>query len=151
MTDRTEEDKIVQAPVKVMLGGAEHEIKPLPIKYSLPWVKEVAGLLTGLISMVNINSDDEKAFSGALNDLMATRPGQLVDLFFQYARDLKREEIEEIASSAEIVNAFEEVLSFERPLFGMTFRVVAKAMPQGLSVVPSNSSSPSGTSPLPKS
>uniref|UniRef100_A0A6M3IX45 Uncharacterized protein n=1 Tax=viral metagenome TaxID=1070528 RepID=A0A6M3IX45_9ZZZZ len=145
---RTEEDKIVQSPVKVILGGREYEIKPLPIKYSLPWVKKVAGILVNILPMANIASDDE-AFSGAFNEIMVSRPEELVGLFFEYARDLNKAEIEETASSAEIVNAFEEVLSLERPLFGMTLRVIAKAMPQG-SAVSLKSYSSNGTSPQTK-
>ena len=127
--ERTEEDKIVQSSIKVMLGGKEYEIKPLPIKYSLPWVKKVADILVDLGRLSKITSDKESEFRSALLNIMVEKPTLMVDLFFQYARDLKRSEIEEVASSSEIVVAFEGVLSLERPLFGMAIRIPGKVMP----------------------
>ena len=126
---RTEEDKLLQSSVVVILGGKEYPIKPLPIKYSLPWVKKVAGILATIIPMTKITSDDSGAFSNALNEIIVDQPEQMVSLFFEYARELDRAEVEETASSSEIVNALEAVMELERPLFGMVMRVVAKAIP----------------------
>jgi hypothetical protein len=151
MAERTEEDKLVQSPVKVILGGKEYLIKPLPIKYSLPWVKKVIPLIADAIGMSNITSDDAQAFAGALNEVMISRPEQLCELFFEYARELDKAEIEEVASSREIVTAFEEVLAFERPLFGMTYRVFIKALNTADLENFLSSSLPSGMSPQTKS
>ncbi len=152
--ERTEEDKIVQAPVKVILGGKEYPIHPLPIKYSLPWVKKVAALIGSFLSVSQVTTDDQQGFEAAFNHVMADNPVQVVELFFEYARDLNRDEIEEVASSAELVSAFEEVVKLERPLFGMTLHLIAAATgavevnvnPNGASGVFSSSSSPSGMS-----
>jgi len=148
--DRTDEDKLVQAPVSVKLGGVDYSIPPLPIKYSLPWVKKVSKILMGVVSMENVTSDNEEAFADAFGEIMVTRPEQLIELLFEYARDLDKESICEVASSAEIVHAFEEVLSFERPLFGMVIRAFRAATPEDDLAKILSISSPSGTSPLSK-
>lgn len=148
--DRTEEDKIIQAPVTVKLGGVDYSIPPLPIKYSLPWVKKVSKILMGVVSLENVTSDNEEAFADAFGEIMVSRPEQLIDLFFEYARELDKDAICEVASSAEIVCAFEEVLSFERPLFGMVLRAFQAATPESDLAKILNTLSPSGTSPQSK-
>jgi len=148
--DRTEEDKITQASVKVMLGGQEYEIKPLPIKYSLLWVKKVTKILMGIVTLEGVTSDNEDAFADAFSEIMVTRPEQLIDLLFEYARDLDKDAIMEVASSGEIVNAFEGVMSFERPLFGMALRAFRAATPESDLAKILNISSPSGISPQSK-
>lgn len=127
--ERTEEDKLVQAPVTVVLGGKEYEIRPLVIKYSLPWAKKMASMLIKIIPMARITTDDAASFTSAISEIMTSSPEQMIDMFFEYARELKRDEIENAATSLEIVKAFEAVLEFERPLFGMALRMIAKAMP----------------------
>ncbi len=142
--ERTEEDKLTQSPVKVSFGGKEYEIKPLPIKYSLPWVKKVVKVLVGIIPLIEITSDKEQVFADAFGEILVARPEQLIDLLFEYAKNLNRGEIEEIASSGEVIHAFEEVMNFERPLFGMVPRAFKAAMPEEDLAKLLNISSPSG-------
>lgn len=148
--DRTEEEKIIQSPASVKLGGKDYQIPPLPIKYSLPWVKKVSKILMGVVSLEGVTSDNEEAFADAFGEIMVSRPEQLIDLFFEYARDLDKEAISGVASSAEIVNAFEAVLSFERPLFGMVLRAFRAATPETDLAKILSTLSPSGTSPQSK-
>ena len=51
-------------------------------------------------------------------------PELVVDLFFGYAKSLNREEIEGIATDAEIAKAFEEVAAVTFPLAGSLTRVL---------------------------
>lgn len=115
--ERTETDKILQSPVTVKIGGQDYEIKPLPIKYAVPWVKKVINLLieASVLSMVTIDTPD--LWKDAYITLMARNPAQIVDLFWEYARDLDKNTLEEVATSAEIMAAFEEVMTLEIPLF----------------------------------
>jgi len=141
---RSEEQKVAQSGVTVTFGGAEYTIAPLPIKRSLPWTKKVVEVLTGVLPLIDITSDDP-GWGEALGQVMVARPEQLIDLLFDYAVDLDRGAIEEVATSAEIVNAFEEVMQLEAPLFGMAMRAFAAAAPQSPSEKPLNTSSASGT------
>ncbi len=143
--ERSEEEKVLQLPVMVVFGGKKHEIKPLPLKLAVPWVKEVAEMLVGTVSLAGVSSDNSKEFGVALSDLLIKSPEKVVNLFFQYAKDLNREEIEGTATTSELITAFEEVMKLERPFLFARARLIELAM-----VEPEQSSSslsPRGTSP----
>jgi len=114
--ERTEEDKIVQAPLKVILGGREYEIRPLVIKDSREWRAKVVKLLAPLPQYTKATSDKPDQFMEALNAIMVTMPDQVCDLFFDYARELDREAIEAIATDAEVAKGFEQVIEVAFPL-----------------------------------
>jgi len=128
--ERTETEKVLQTPIKVGLGVKEFEIKPLPVKYALPWCGKVVGLLKDIPAYAEkIDKNDLASLGDVLQCLMAGNPALIVDLFFEYARDIDRSEIEEVATSAEIVAGFEGVLSLELPLLGSVGRTI-KAISQ---------------------
>lgn len=114
---RTEEEKVLQSPVSVTLGGQSYEIKPLPIKYSVPWVKKIVSILSDAAVFSQVTTDTPDLWKEAFVTLMSTNPSRLVDLFWEYARDLDKNTLEEVATSAEIMAAFEEVMTLEIPLF----------------------------------
>jgi len=122
--ERTEEDKIVQAGIKVILGGREYEICPLVIRDSREWRQKVIKLIAPLPELVNITTDDTKGFGEALTQLLVTIPDQVASLFFDYAKDLNREEIEGVATDAELRDAFAEVIKIAFPL--------AEALPEAM-------------------
>ena len=114
---RTEEDKLLQSPLVVKLGGQDYEIKPLPIKYSVPWIKKIVSMLSEASVFSRVTTDTPDLWKDAFITLMSSNPAQIVDLFWEYARDLDKNKLEEVATSAEIMAAFEEVMTLERPLF----------------------------------
>jgi len=121
---RTEEDKLNRAPLKVELGGKEFEIKPLVIKYSGEWRKKALPLISFLINYTRGSQED---MEDQVAELFTTRTDAILDSFFEYARDLNREEIEGIATDGEIISAFMEVFdAFVSPL-----SKVAEKQPQG--------------------
>ena len=121
---RTEEQKLMQTPAIVKLGGKDYEIKPLPIILASPWRKKFVGLLMEGDDLSLVTSDNPKKFQEALADTLLKKPDELMDLFFEYAKDLDKNEIENIASSIEILTALEEVIAFESPFLGMAARVI---------------------------
>jgi hypothetical protein len=114
--ERTEEDKITQAGIKVTLGGKDYKVRPLCILDSKTWRKEVAALLGELPKYAKANTDNPDEFQAALNGIMIATPDKVIDLFFSYAKDLPREEIEKIATDKEIADAFSEVVKLAFPL-----------------------------------
>lgn len=115
---RTEDQKVSQDPIEVVLGGKKYPVKLLVIKDSREWRKKAVELLVSLPQYASITTDDPEAFSGAMTALIVAMPDTITDLFFQYAKDLDRDEIEAVATDAEMANAFEEVLSVAFPLVG---------------------------------
>lgn len=120
MAKRTEEQIVAQAPIVVILGGKEYKIAPLVIRDSREWRKKVIGLVAPLPGLVEGTKkplmDNTEDFENILTQMMVVMPDQVLDVFFEYAEDLDREEIESIATDAEMAKAFEEVVKVAFPL-----------------------------------
>lgn len=116
MVNRSEEDKLIQKPLKVILGGKEYNIAPLVIKYSGEWRKKSLPLIQFLIGYGR-KSEDEML--DAVTELYTTKTDEIIESFFEYARfdNKTREEVEGIATDGEIIIAFMEVFNaFVSPL-----------------------------------
>ena len=114
--ERTEDQKVHHDPFKVMLGGQEYDVEPLVIKYSRPWRKKVIDLISDLPKYAKVDTDKPDEFAEAVKILMVKSQDSIIDLFFEYAKELPREEIEETATEAEVAVAFEVVMAFAFPL-----------------------------------
>ncbi len=128
---RTEGDKIVQAGIRVSLGGKEYTIAPLVIKYSGEWRKKALPLIGHLLqySRLTKGKANSQEMEQAFTELFTTKTDEILDSFFEYARDLPRDEIENNATDGEIILAFMEVFNaFVAPLsVGLTTK--AKTSP----------------------
>lgn len=116
MVERTEEDKVVQAGIKVILGGVEYSIPPLVIRDSREWRRKVIALIAPLPELTPKSIDTTEDFENALTTLLVTMSDRVVDLFFEYAKELNQEEIEAVATDAELSQAFREVIEVAFPL-----------------------------------
>ena len=113
--NRSDEDKVTQAPIKISFGGKEYDLKPLVIKESREWRKQFADVLKGLPLFVNA-IDTTKHFEQVINGMFLDTPDKVVDLVFAYAKDLPREEIEAVATDDEMAKAFEAIIEVAFPL-----------------------------------
>uniref|UniRef100_A0A6M3M170 Uncharacterized protein n=1 Tax=viral metagenome TaxID=1070528 RepID=A0A6M3M170_9ZZZZ len=123
---RTEEEKVIQAPIKIVLGGKEYEVKPLVIKDSRGWRAELSKMLGMLPRYANVTTDTPDKFQAALDSMLISMPDKVVDLVFAYAPGLDREAIEAIATDAEMAKAFEQILEVAFPLAVSTVGAMAK-------------------------
>lgn len=123
---RTEEEIVVQAGIEVVLGGEKYQIKPLVIKESRDWRKKLVNLLSELPKYAKVDTDTPEEFGEALNALMVDMPDTICDLFFAYAKDLSRQEIELKATEAEVAKAFEQVIEIAFPLVRSAGATIAK-------------------------
>lgn len=113
---RTEEQKVCRAPIIVTFGSNEYEIQPLVIRDSRVWRAEIVDILSDLPKFAKATTDKPDEFGDALQALLIKMPDTVIDLFFKYAKDLKREEIEAIATDEEMAEAFEQVVKLAFPL-----------------------------------
>lgn len=116
MPGRSEEQKIYQEGVKVVLGGKEYEVRPLKLREEREWRQKLADLVASLPQYANITTDNPEKFGGAIKVLMVNLPDQVVDLFFAYAKDLDRKAIEELSTGVEVAEAFKAVMTLAFPL-----------------------------------
>ncbi len=124
--ERTEEQKLAQDPAIVVFGGKQYQIRPLVIKESRVWRQEVIKTLRELPQLTKVSSDDPKKFNSALESLMVAMPDTVVKLFFRYAKDLNQEEIESVATDAEMTVAWEKVVEMAFPLLRGLVNTMAK-------------------------
>jgi len=113
---RTEEQVVASANIIAVLGGKEYEIKPLVIRDSRAWRADVIGLIAKLPGEINKTTDDPTAFEEAFKHLLVAMPDRVIDLFFAYAKDLDRDEIESVATDVELAAAFEQIVEVAFPL-----------------------------------
>jgi len=111
---RSEDQIISQEAIKVFFGGKEYEIKPLVIKESREWRKKFAEILGTLPLFSNTNTPEN--FQKVINGMFMDIPDNVVGLIFDYAKDLPREEIEAVATDAEMAKAFESIIEMAFPL-----------------------------------
>ena len=129
-TIRTEEDKLLQSGVKVIFGGVEYEVKPLPIRYSSAWRKKSIPLIQYFINLSNMNTDASGAMEEAIGKLFTEKIDEIIESFFEYARELDRAAISEIATDGEIMTAFMEVFDAFVAPFGAIPKEMAKTVSQ---------------------
>jgi len=113
---RTEEQKILSAPIVVEFGGKTYEIAPLVIRDSRKWRAHMTKALASLPVYAEVTSDKPDKFKDALYAMLVTMPDTVIDLFFEYAKDLNREEVEAVATDSEMAKAFDQVVELAFPL-----------------------------------
>ncbi len=113
--DRNEDDILLQRPIEVTLAGEPHTIKLLPIRAQAEWRRKVVPLLSGFLGLSNLSTDDPAEFEAGLASILIETPEKMLDLFFDYARDLDRDEIENTATEAEVAVAFEKIVAIVMP------------------------------------
>lgn len=116
MVERTEEQKLTQSPIIIVLGEKEYEVKPLVIKDSRMWRAEVAKLLGSLSQYTGITTDTPDKFMEAMQAMLVAMPDAVVNLVFSYAKSLDREAIECVATDAEMARAFNQIIEVAFPL-----------------------------------
>ena len=116
MQERTEDQKMFHDPIVVEFAGVEYDIKPLPMKDSRAWRQKVHKLITEYPKATKTSEGKPEEFGKAIENLMVTMPDTLVDLFFLYARDLPREEIEAAGTDTEFLVAWGQVMEIGFPL-----------------------------------
>lgn len=129
MTERTEEQKIFHEPIKVVFGGKEFEIEPLVIKESRVWRAKVWEVMVELPKTTKVSSTEPDKFEAALNSMLISTPNTVIDLFFAYAKNLNREEIEGIATETEMAIAWQKVAELAFPLLPGLVKTIAMAAP----------------------
>ncbi len=126
MVKRSEDEKIDQTPIIVILGGKEYPVKPLVIKDSMAWRRKVVPLLSvppessasaghrwNFLQFFKAKTNN---YDAVFTELLITIPSITLDLFFEYAKELNREEIEGGATEEELATAFNQIMAAYFPL-----------------------------------
>ncbi len=112
---RNEDDILLQRPLEVTLADKQYTIKLLPIRAQAEWRRKVVPLLSGFMALGGISTEDPAKFEAGLASILIDTPEKMLDLFFDYARDLDRDEIENTATEAEVAVAFKKIVAVVLP------------------------------------
>ena len=127
---RTEEQILLQEPFQVTLAGEPVTIKLLTIRPAAEWRKKFVPMFTRFLEIGDIDTDDPEAFAVGLMEYMSTKHDELLDLFFAYAVDLDREDIETTATEWEVAAALGQIVDacIAPPLLKTLAGTLEKAM-----------------------
>ncbi len=126
MDERTEEQVLAQAPITVWPGGEKHDVKLLVIRESREWRGKVVGLLSSLSQYSSVDTSHADEFHTAMDALIVGMGDQVLDLFFEYAKELDRDEIEKKATDQEVSVAFKQVVAIAFPFVGNVAGIAEK-------------------------
>jgi len=112
---RTEEDILLQRPIEVTLAGKSYEIALLPIRAQAAWRRKIVPLYTEFLGLSEVDSDDPEAFRAGMMRVLAGGPDDLIDLFFEYAVDLDKDEILDTATEWEVAEALRQIVAVVIP------------------------------------
>jgi len=157
---RSEEDKILRAPLVLKLGGKEYLRPVLCIRDARVWRAKLQGAFKELeIAGLEVTDVGQliEAIPKILDQVLVKMPEKVVDLVFAYTPGpkadgtppevgpLPREEIEATASDEEMAQAFLDILGaalpFRRAL--QAFRGLGQTLPAAMKIGPGSGPSPS--------
>jgi len=123
---RSEEQIISQAPILVYFGSKEYEVKPLIRREAREWRVKFAKMWGQITYSTGVTTDNANKFQEALNNIYVDMPDQLAELVFEYGKDLPRDEIEAVATDAEIIKAFEAIYEVAFPFVQGLLKTMTK-------------------------
>lgn len=103
---RTEEEKTIQAPIKITLGETEYSVKPLRVLKAREWRSLVEKELGPMVAKIQLVKIGERVVVAGLPTAVTMFPEKICDLVFAYASDLSRDRILAEATEEQIVIAF---------------------------------------------
>jgi hypothetical protein len=109
-----------------MLGGKVYEVKTLVIKDSREWRKKFAAMIADLPKYANVKTDDPSGFTAAADQMLTVMPDKVIDLVFDYAKNLNRAKIEAKATDKELALAFQQIVVVAFPLVGSLTGAITK-------------------------
>lgn len=116
MTDRTTEDKMNGAPVKVTLAGDEYEIYPLPRAAAREWrKKDEAFQRRGLEAASSQATQLDKDAIDKMMELQYGDPDAIAELLLEYAPNIPRDVVWDKATDAEVFSAYMECRMLANP------------------------------------
>lgn len=141
--------------IKVKLGGVEYEIKPLPMRPAREWRKKLEGTFDDVFTLLGGASDLKIETAADLGQIVMRVKGLLlgavdrvVDLVFTFSPELsaRRQEIEEVATDEEAVEALLAIIGLAYPFSLIAEKFQSLTSGPANTATSKNSQGPSGAS-----
>jgi len=139
--ERSEEDILAKAPVELTVGGSKYELKPLPMKRSSAWRKQIgefgAGLIIPVLSLMGVINKIQGPEAVDLGDgsiladpmlQLLDAPDLLFDLTALYCgwEGEERARMEDTITDRECIALFQEACNLSLFPFVHPFTRIAK-------------------------
>jgi hypothetical protein len=115
MVERTDSDKLSREPVMVKLGNTEYPIHPKPIIESRKWKKLAKKEIDKIDPVFNVQMEDYQKSLPLLKELIFENLDNLVDLVFEWEKELPKKEIMNTATEEEMIDALIIILRMAFP------------------------------------
>jgi hypothetical protein len=125
---RSDEDVMTQAPIVVVLGTRNYEIKVLSIIKARAWRKLLVENIAEIAKHVGTTSAMQQAFFSSFAFIFTQFPEKMADLFFAYATELERERVESEATEEQLALAWSKVTQVALLPFVPELRMIASAL-----------------------
>lgn len=112
--ERTEEQILSKAPIKVRLGDEEYDIKPLPIMKAREWRSTLVETMRGIVGDMAAEQCRENV-GPALTAALCGFPDKVAELVFAWAPQINKEKIMEEATEEQMARAFSAVMVMAYP------------------------------------
>ena len=119
--ERTEQQKVTMAPVKVLLGEKEYDVRPLRITPAQEWRETFMKQVADISGVLKQDANTSPVFIQGLAFVFLQFPQKMVELIFSYAPYLPREEVlhrETGATEEQISLAFGQIVQLAFPFTG---------------------------------
>ena len=122
---RSEEQKTLISPIMVVLGGEEVSVPVLRMRASREWREAFSASVAELPGSIKLtDAANPVELQEALQTLLITMPEKTIESFFLYARTLKREAYEDLATDEEVAAAFDQIIEVAFPLGKSLLRAI---------------------------
>lgn len=111
---RTDDDILLRAPIKIRLGEEEHEIKVLRLGKAREWRQKLLAEMRVVLASFS-ESPTPDNMSPALTAAMLSFPDKLLDLVMAYAPDLDKAKLEEEATDEQLAVAYGKLTAVAFP------------------------------------
>lgn len=117
--ERTDDQKLAMAPLKVRFGAKEYEIKLRRIGAAQRWREQFIKQMSEIVGQLKVEAGTAEAFMGGLGFVFLRFPEKMAELVFSYAPDLPREIIEgdseDAGSEEQLACAFRQIIQVAFP------------------------------------
>jgi hypothetical protein len=114
MKERSEDEIISRAPIKVTLGSAQYDLKPLPILKAREWRTKLIEVMQTIVG--DMSAEQSTITMGpALTAALVAFPEKVADLVFQWEPVLPAQTILEEATEEQVAVAFATIMRFAYP------------------------------------
>lgn len=126
MLTRTEEQKVLKAPIVMLFGEKKYEVKPLTLTPARLWREKLNEAMAPIADSFQQSSG---LVSRGLAQALLQFPEKMLELICAYSPELDRKTIEENATEEQLVTAWSDLMVVAYPFLAPLVMVMRNIQP----------------------